>query len=45
MQAIMEIINLMAEYNPDLLMMQIGEHFDLFKNKVTVLVDAVQQLH
>jgi hypothetical protein len=35
----------MAEYNPGLLMMQIGEQLDKFTDRVTVLVDAVQLLH
>jgi hypothetical protein len=45
MQAIMEEIDHMAEHNPTLLMMQIGEQLDEFKDRVTVLVNAVQQLH
>jgi hypothetical protein len=45
MQSIMEVIDLMAEYNPGLLMMQIGEQLDDFKDRVIVLVNAVQQLH
>jgi hypothetical protein len=43
-QIIMEVIHLMAEYNPGLFMMQIGEQLDTFKYRVTVLVNAVQQL-
>ncbi len=39
----MKIINLIAEYNPGFLVMQIGQHQDKFKD--TVLVNAVQQLH
>jgi hypothetical protein len=42
MQSIMEVIDLMAEYNPGLLMMQIGEQLDEFKDRVTELVNAVQ---
>ena len=45
MQTIMEVFDLMAEYNLGLLMMQIGEQLDEFKDRVTVLVNAVQQLH
>jgi hypothetical protein len=45
MQSIMEVTTLMAEYNPGLLMMQIGEQLYEFKGRVTVLVNAVQQLH
>jgi hypothetical protein len=35
----------MAEYYPRLLMMQIGGQLDELKDRVTVLVNAVQQLH
>ena len=45
MESIMNVIYLMAEYNPGLLMMQIGEQLDKFKDRVIVLVNAVQQLH
>ena len=45
MQSIMDVIDLMSEYNPSLLMMQIGEQLDIFKDRVIVLVNAVQQLH
>ncbi len=45
MQSIMDVIDLMAEYNPGLLMMQIGEQLEEFQDIVTVLVNAVQQLH
>jgi hypothetical protein len=44
MQSIMEVIDLMAEHNPGLLIMQIGEQLDEFKERVTVLADVVQQL-
>jgi hypothetical protein len=42
MQSFMEVIDLMAENNPGLLMMQIGEQLEEFKDRVTVLVNAVQ---
>jgi hypothetical protein len=45
MQSIMAEIDLMAEYSPSLLMMQIGEQLDKFKYRVTVLINTVQQLH
>jgi hypothetical protein len=45
MQSIMDVIDLMAEYNPGLLMMQIGEQLEELKDRVTVLVNAAQQLH
>jgi hypothetical protein len=45
MQAIMEAIDMMAEYNPGLLIMQIGEQLYKLEDRVTVLVNAVQQLH
>ena len=35
----------MAEYNPGLLIMQIEEQLDQFKDRVLVLTNAVQQLH
>ena len=41
----MDVIDLMAEYNPGLLTMQIGKQLDKFEDRVTVLVNAVQQLH
>ncbi len=45
MKSIMDVIDLMAEYNSGLLMMQIGEQLEEFKDRVTVLVNAAQQLH
>jgi hypothetical protein len=44
MQSIMEVIGLMVEYNPSLLMMQNGKQLDELKHRVTVPVDALQQL-
>jgi hypothetical protein len=41
-QAIMEVIYLMAEYNPDLPMMLIGEQLDKFEDIGKVLINAVQ---
>jgi hypothetical protein len=35
MQSIMEVIDLMVEYNPGLLMMQIGEQLYKFRDRVT----------
>jgi hypothetical protein len=45
MQAIMEVIYIVADYNPGLLMMRIGEQLDEFEDRVTVLVNAIQQLY
>jgi hypothetical protein len=45
MQAIMEVMNIIAEYNSGLLIFQIGEPLDEFNDRVTVLVNAVQQLN
>jgi hypothetical protein len=42
MKSIMEVTDLMAEYNSSLLIMQIGEQLDEFKNRVTLLVTALQ---
>jgi hypothetical protein len=44
-QAIIELIHLLAECNPGLLMVQIGEMLDKLKDRVKVLVNAVHQLH
>jgi flagellar biosynthesis chaperone FliJ len=44
MQFIMEVIDLVAEYNQGLLMIQI-EQLDEFKDRVSALTNAVQQLH
>jgi hypothetical protein len=45
MQSIMEVIDLMVEYNPGLLMIQVGKQLDKVKGRVTVLVNEVQQLY
>jgi hypothetical protein len=45
MHATMEVINLVTEYTPGLLMMQFGKQLNEFKDRVTVLVNALQQLH
>jgi hypothetical protein len=45
MRAIKEVIDLMAEYNPGLSMMQIGEQLVEFKNRVKALVNALQLHH
>jgi hypothetical protein len=45
MQAIIHIIGTMEEYNLGLHMMQIGKQRDKFEDRVTVIFNAVQQLH
>ena len=35
----------MAEYNPGILMMQIDEQLDKFEDRVTLITNAIQQLH
>jgi hypothetical protein len=45
MQSIVDVIDLKAEYNSGLLMMQIGEQVDKVKYSVTVLFNIVQKLH
>ena len=37
-------IEIMAEYNPALMMMRIEEQLDQFRNRISVLTNAVQQL-
>jgi hypothetical protein len=43
--AIVKVIELMAEYNPGLLQLKISEQLDIFKNRVTVITNTIQQLH
>jgi hypothetical protein len=44
-KSIMDFIDLMAEYNPGLLQLQISEQLDLFEDRVTIITNAIQQLH
>ena len=45
MKQIMDTLEYMAKYNPAEIMMQLDEHLDVFRDRVTVLSNAVQQLH
>ena len=45
MKRIIEIVHYMAEYNPGILMMQIDEQLDKFEDRVTLITNAIQQLH
>jgi hypothetical protein len=43
--SIVDVINLMAEYNPGLMQLQISEQLDIFEDRVTNITNAIQQLH
>ena len=45
MGQIIEVVHLMAEYNPAILMMQIAEQLDIFEDRITATTNAIQQLH
>jgi hypothetical protein len=45
LRAIVKVIDLMAEYNPGLVQLKISEQLDIFKNRVTVITNTIQQLH
>jgi hypothetical protein len=45
MRSIVDVIDLMAEYSLELLMVKTGKQLDEFKSRVTVLANAVDQLH
>ena len=45
MKRIIEIVHYMAEYNPGILMMQIDEQLEKFEDRVTLITNAIQQLH
>jgi hypothetical protein len=45
LRAIVKVIDLMAEYNPNLLQLKISEQLDIFENRVTVITNTIQQLH
>jgi hypothetical protein len=45
LRAIVKVIDLMAEYNPGLLQLQISEKLDIFENRETVRTNTIQQLH
>jgi hypothetical protein len=42
---IVDIIDLIAKYNPGLLQIQISEQLDLFEDRVTIITKTIQQLH
>jgi hypothetical protein len=43
--SIIDVIDLMAEYNPGLVQLQISEQLDIFEDRVTIITNAVQQLY
>lgn len=45
LKSIVDVIDLMAEYNPGLLQLQITEQLDMFEDRVTVITNSIQQLH
>ena len=45
LKSIVDVIDLMAEYNPGLLQQQISEQLDMFEDRVTVITNTIQQLH
>ena len=45
LKSIVDVIDLMAEYNPGLLQLQISEQLDIFEDRVTIITNAIQQLH
>jgi hypothetical protein len=42
---IIDVIDLMAEYNTGLIQLQISEQLDIFEDRVTFITNALQQLH
>ena len=45
MRQVIELVHVMAEYNPAILMMQIDEQIDKFEDLVSQITNAIQQLH
>ena len=45
LKSIVDVTDLMAEYNPGLLQLQISEQLDMFEDRVTIITNALQQLH
>jgi hypothetical protein len=43
LRAIVKVIDLMAEYNPNLLLLKISEQLDIFENRVTEITNTIQQ--
>jgi hypothetical protein len=40
-----DVIDLIAKYDPGLLQLQISEQLDIFEDRVTIITNAIQQLH
>jgi hypothetical protein len=45
LKSIVNVINLMAEYSPGLIQLQISEQINIFEDRVTIITNAIQQLH
>jgi hypothetical protein len=45
LKSIIDVIDLMAEYNPGLIQLQIYKQLDIFQDRVTIIKNAIQQLH
>ena len=45
MRQLIEIVHLMAEYNPTKLTQEIDEQIAIFEDRVTLITNAIQQLH
>jgi hypothetical protein len=45
LKSIVNMIDLMAEYNPGLLQLQISEQLDIFVGRVTIITNTIQQLY
>lgn len=45
LKSIIDVIYLMAEYNPELIQLQIYVQLDIFEDRVTIITNAIQQLH
>jgi hypothetical protein len=43
--SIHDVIDLMAEYNPGLIQLQTSEQLNIFEDMVTIIANAIQQLH
>ena len=45
LKSIVDVIDLIAKNNPGLLHVQISEQLDIFEDRVTIITNAIQQLH
>jgi hypothetical protein len=43
--SIIDVIDLLAEFNPGLIQLQISEQLDNFEDRVTIITIDIQQLH